>query len=94
MVSTGFNNHDNMPWETAVAGISFSCSSGNKILIWKIESLYVSRIDMLTNPIAQGSFYELQDAYDEGFLTKEDIESIAYYHETEKWILYQNFISN
>ena len=30
--------------------------------------------------IGEGSFYTLQEAYDAGYLTKEEIMSIAYYH--------------
>jgi len=31
-------------------------------------------------PESQGAFYSLQEAYDNGWLTQEDLRSIAYYH--------------
>ncbi len=31
-------------------------------------------------PAASGTFYSLKEAYDSGYLTREDIMSIAYYH--------------
>ena len=88
MLNANLDKYDNTPWETTVAGTLFSCNSGNKILIWKIENL---NPHLFSNVIAQGSFYELEDAYNLGFLTEDCIKNIAYYHENEKWISYSGF---
>ena len=65
--------YDNVPWETTVAGVLFRCNDGNRILIFRISDY---------------QFYELQDAYDLGFLSENDVKAIAYYHENEKYLSY------
>ena len=73
---------DEEHWEETVAGTLFQYSNGNRILLWKNYPDEWEHIELA------GSFYELQEAYDLGLLTDDDIRSIAYYHETGKTISY------
>ena len=59
------------PWEEAVAGTLFSYSDGNRILLWKSATQDEWELGI------QGRFYELQEAYDLGLLTEDDVRSIA-----------------
>ena len=78
MITTKYDEYADEAWEATVAGTVFRYNNGNKILLWKSD---------------QG-FYELQEAYDIGLLTVDDIQSIAYYHENGKAIYYDVNISN
>ena len=40
--------------------------------------------------ISKGAFYTLQEAYDNGWLTQEDLRSIAYYHHDGKKIVFDD----
>ena len=74
---------NNMPWEETIAGILFRYENSNRILVWKVEAISVGGYYDLV-----GTFYELQEAYDLGFLTVDDIKSVAYYHEKGKTLSY------
>jgi hypothetical protein len=78
MMSSKYVSYDDTAWETAVAGIPFRYNDGNRILLWKAE--------VEDERTWQGRFYELQEAYDTGLLTLDDVRSIAYYHENGKAI--------
>lgn len=79
----------------ALFGIA-GCNSGTQSeLQGKIDELQ-SRIEELEYRIErlekqlngeslEGSFYSLYDAYDNGWLTKEDLMSIAYYNNRGRW---------
>ena len=96
MISTKYDNYDNVSWEETAAGTLFRYNNGNKILIWKSEENLDPEQFALVDSFrvypfrgsVPGNFYTLQEAYDLGFLKKEDIESISYYHESNKWISY------
>ena len=81
MMSSKYDIYFDEHWEETVAGTLFQYSNGNRILLWKNnrDAGYAG---------VPGRFYELQEAYDLGFLTDDDIRSIAYYHETGKTISY------
>jgi hypothetical protein len=81
MITTGYDKYDDEPWEETVASIVFRYDNGNRIIIWKYTAW-----NSVTS--TYGKFYALQEAYDRGFLTVDDIKSIAYYHETGKAISY------
>jgi len=68
--------------EETVAGTLFQYSNENRILLWEINRDEWEYIGLT------GRFYELQEAYDLGILTEDNIRSIAYYHETGKMISY------
>ena len=70
--------HDDAAWETTVAGVPFRYDNGNRILLWRHPTLEEMA------PGVRGYFHELQEAYDSGLLTLEDVRSIAYYHENGK----------
>ena len=73
MMVSGSSYYPDTGWEETVADTLFRYNDGNRILIWEHASDY---------------FYELQEAYELGLLTEDDIRSIAYYHETGKTISY------
>ena len=83
MINSDYNEYYDDAWEETVAGTVFRYGNGNRILLWKSED-YIEWQDSKY----KGHFYELQEAYDLGFLTEDDIKSIAYYHETGKTISY------
>jgi hypothetical protein len=60
-------------WYSTVAGVTFCYNNGNSIKIW-------------VEHVSYSNFYTLQEAYDLGYLTHEDLESIAYYrNEGLRW---------
>ena len=72
--------------EETIAGTLFQYSNKNRILLWKINRNEWKNIGLT------GLFYELQEAYDLGILTEDDIRDIAYYHKTGKAISYNQTI--
>jgi len=82
-------NLDDVPWEETIILSNndheiFNYNNSNRILIYKWEE----SVNFL-NLEVPGTFYELQEAYNKGFLTDDDIRSIAYYHKTGKTIRYR-----
>ena len=65
------NYTDHWDWEVVdcVAGVKLHYNNSNQIKIWRE-----------TEKVLAGSFYTLQEAYDNGWLTQEDLMSIAYYN--------------
>ena len=82
MMGSRYIAYEDTAWETSVAGIPFRYDNGNRILLWKVKESDGAW------PGTGSRFYELQEAYDTGLLTQEDLKSIAYYHETGKTIGY------
>jgi hypothetical protein len=80
MMTTRYDEYMDEAWEITVAGSPFYYNNGNRIILWK------SPDKMKTG--TRGRFYELQDAYDLGLLTEEDVRWIAYYHETDTAVSY------
>ena len=86
----GINNYSEPIFHgSAVFAPYFDCvavmmSGGNEILIWKS--------DFSGSSYYNGRFCEIQEAYDLGFITDDDIASITYYHETGKAISYKHII--
>ena len=60
-------------WRDTIAGVNISYYSGRSIKIWV-------RIKLTEETKSVGSIYTVQEAYDNGWLTQEDLLSIAYYH--------------
>jgi len=83
MITVEDYDYTDAAWEETVADTLFRYSNGNRILLWKMEKPDGQADDI------KGHFYKLQDAYDLGLLTKNDIRNIAYYHETGKTISYE-----
>ena len=79
MMSSKYDDYDDIECETTIAGTPFRWRNGNRILIWNhVEGT------------RGGHFYELQEAYDLGLLSGGDVSSIAYYHKNNKTISYSN----
>ena len=83
MIATEYDDYTDEPWETVVANTLFRYSNGNRILLWKYGTPDERELG------TQGHFYELQEAYNLGFLTEDDVRSIAYYHGTGTAISYK-----
>ena len=84
MMVSAYDVYFDEPWEETVAGVLFRYSNGNRIHLWKIGN----SDELMTGILDTGRFYELQEAYDLGLLTEDDLISIAYYHESGKTISY------
>jgi len=86
-MTTRLYEHAEEPWEETVAGILFRYENTNRILVfYRGEGPYYW--DSWREEWSRWPFvmYTLQEAYDLEILTREDIEWIAYYHETGKAI--------
>jgi len=76
------------PEETiTVAGITFRFPDKNPVLLSVYNENY-------TETKIRYEFYTLQEAYDLELLDKDDLETIAYYHETETWLQYRPYRFN
>ena len=81
MMTTSYDEYADAPWEETVADTVFRYDDGNRILLWVAPD--ERGLGM------HGHFYELQDAYNLGLLTEDDVRSIAYYHETGTALSYK-----
>ncbi len=69
LIADSFTEYGQAEWSEIIDGVTFHYADGNKIMIWKEETKETEQM--------AGTFYTLQEAYDEGWLTKEDLQNIA-----------------